>query len=118
MYNISIAGHNPDTRSGNNWYERPHEDLVADIRSAAAHARAEAEEQKQPFDAVKWAGDQLTSTIPLAFDAAHINRIDTSLVWDGQKDIFYCAFIFLILEVRMRDCMSSCQEQHNEEVTS
>lgn len=74
------------TRKEYSWYDRPHEELVADIREAASQARAgwEKEHEKgQPFDPAVWAGERLTQTALRATGNAHKYRLDLSLAWDA-----------------------------------
>lgn len=66
-----------------NWYERPHEELVADIRSVVTQARTSAEKKGQPFDPIMWVGEQLMRSIWSTSGEARRNRSDTSLVWDA-----------------------------------
>jgi hypothetical protein len=41
------------------WYERPHEELVGEIKSALAAKRTKYEKQGGPFDPVRWLGNRL-----------------------------------------------------------
>lgn len=81
--NRPVKSQDVATQNQQNWYERPYEELIRDIRSALAQTRADHEAKEQPFDPVVWVGMQLTQSAVIASGDAQRNLQDTSLAWDA-----------------------------------
>lgn len=73
---------NPFVDQNTPWYDKPHNELVADIQKSASAQRAKQEASGKQFDPVFWVSDLLTRNAIDATDTTRQNRTDLSDAWD------------------------------------